>query len=43
VARLKALGRHLIVEMWDADSKQLDSAETVELALREAVDAIEGT
>lgn len=40
---MKALGRHLIVEMWDADPKQLDSAETVEQALREAVDAIDGT
>lgn len=38
---MKALGRHLIVEMWEAEN--LNSAEALELGLREAVDAIDGT
>ncbi len=38
---MKALGRHLIVEMWDAQN--LNSAEALELGLREAVEVIDGT
>lgn len=38
---MKALGRHLIVEMWDAE--ELNSPQALELGLREAVDAIDGT
>ncbi|HVL81494.1 MAG TPA: adenosylmethionine decarboxylase [Actinomycetota bacterium] len=38
---MKALGRHLIVEMWDASN--INSAEALEQALKEAVRAIDGT
>ncbi len=38
---MKALGRHLIVEMWEAEN--LNSAEALEQGLREAVEAIDGT
>lgn len=37
---MKALGRHLIVEMWDAEN--LNDAELLDRALREAVEAIDG-
>jgi S-adenosylmethionine decarboxylase len=38
---MKALGRHLIVEMWDA--RNINSAEALEQGLRDAVMAIDGT
>ena len=38
---MKQLGRHVIVEMWEATN--LNSAPALELALREAVEAIDGT
>jgi S-adenosylmethionine decarboxylase proenzyme len=38
---MKALGRHVIVEMWEASN--LNSSEILELALRETVEAIDGT
>lgn len=38
---MKALGRHVIVEMWEATN--LNSSEVLETALREAVEAIDGT
>ena len=38
---MEALGRHLIVEMWEAEN--LNSPGCVEAGLREAVEAIDGT
>jgi S-adenosylmethionine decarboxylase proenzyme len=38
---VKALGRHLILEMWEATN--LNSSDTLELALKETVRAIDGT
>lgn len=38
---MKALGRHLIVEMWEAEN--LNDPKALELGLREAVEAIDGT
>lgn len=38
---MKALGRHLIVELWDAAN--LNDAEVVERALRAAVEAIDAS
>jgi S-adenosylmethionine decarboxylase proenzyme len=38
---MKALGRHVIVEFWDAEN--LNSAESLERGLTEAVEAIDGT
>ena len=38
---MKALGRHLIVEMWEA--RNLNSADALEQGLRDAVRAIDGT
>ncbi len=38
---MKALGRHLILEMWEATN--LNDAGTLELALKETVQAIDGT
>lgn len=38
---MKSLGRHIIVEMWEATN--LNSSEVLETALREAVAAIDGT
>lgn len=38
---MKALGRHLIIEMWDATN--LNSAESLRQGLIEAVQAIDGT
>lgn len=38
---MKALGRHLIIELWE--SKLLNSAEAVERGIRDCVAAIEGT
>ncbi len=38
---MKALGRHLIVEMWDA--KNVNSADALERGLKAAVAAIDGT
>jgi len=38
---MKALGRHVLVEMWEADN--LNDAEALERGLREAVGAIDGT
>lgn len=37
---MKALGRHVIVEMWEATN--LNSSDVLELALRETVEAIDG-
>ena len=37
---MKALGRHLIVEMWDATN--LNDAQILEHALRDTVEAIDG-
>jgi S-adenosylmethionine decarboxylase proenzyme len=39
--RIRALGRHLIVEMTDA--RNINSPEALERGLREAVEAIDGT
>ena len=41
VTKMTALGRHLIVEMWDAQN--LNAPDALEQGLREAVDAIDGT
>lgn len=41
VTRMKALGRHLIVELWDC--LNLNDAQSLETGLREAVAAIDGT
>lgn len=38
---MKALGRHLIVEMWEATN--LNDASTLQLALKDTVAAIDGT
>lgn len=38
---MKALGRHVIVEFWE--SENLNSASSLELGLKEAVEAIDGT
>jgi S-adenosylmethionine decarboxylase proenzyme len=38
---VKALGRHLIVEMFEAEN--LNDAKLLDIALKEAVDAIDGT
>lgn len=38
---MKALGRHLIVELWDAEN--LNSPDAVEAALRDAVGAIDAS
>jgi S-adenosylmethionine decarboxylase len=38
---VRALGRHLIIEMFDADN--LNDAELLDSALRETVEAIDGT
>jgi S-adenosylmethionine decarboxylase proenzyme len=38
---VKALGRHLIIEMFEADN--LNDAELLDTALRETVEAIDGT
>ncbi len=38
---MKALGRHLIIEMWEAEN--LNSAQALEQGLKEAVAAIDGT
>ena len=38
---MKQLGRHLIVEFWD--SENLNDARSLELGLKEAVEAIDGT
>lgn len=38
---MKALGRHLVLELWEATN--LNSPEAVELALRDTVGAISGT
>lgn len=37
---MKALGRHMIVEMWEAEN--LNDSGTLERALRETVEAIDG-
>lgn len=38
---MKTLGRHVILELWDADN--LNDARLLELALKETVEAIDGT
>lgn len=38
---MKTLGRHMILEMWEAEN--LNSVSTLELALKETVEAIDGT
>ncbi|MEX2395146.1 MAG: adenosylmethionine decarboxylase [Actinomycetota bacterium] len=38
---MKALGRHLIVEMWECDN--LNDAPLLEKALKETVEAVDGT
>ncbi len=40
---MKALGRHLIVEMWDCEPEALNDAPLLEQALRETVEAVDGT
>ena len=38
---MKTLGRHIILEMWEAEN--LNSTHTLELALKETVKAVDGT
>ena len=38
---MKTLGRHIILEMWEAEN--LNSSSTLELALKETVAAVDGT
>ena len=38
---MKTLGRHMILEMWEAEN--LNDAETLRLALKDTVEAIDGT
>jgi S-adenosylmethionine decarboxylase proenzyme len=38
---VKTLGRHIILELWEAEN--LNSASTLELAIEETVQAIDGT
>lgn len=40
---MKALGRHLIVEMWDVEPENLNDARLLEQALRDTVEAVDGT
>jgi len=40
---VKALGRHLIVEMWDCEPENLNDARLLDQALRDTVEAVDGT
>jgi S-adenosylmethionine decarboxylase len=40
---VKALGRHLIVEMWDCEAENLNDPRLLEQALRDTVEAVDGT
>lgn len=39
---MKALGKHLIIEMWGADADNLNDAKLLDRALRDTVEAVDG-